>query len=257
MKNEITSLNNQLDECCHATQPQVVLIRHAQSEWNRQNRFTGWADPPLTDTGVIEAVQAGDLLMAKGFDFNVAYSSRLQRAVNTLDILLTRLDKTHMPRAQDWRLNERHYGVLQGVNKTEAMQQAGEHQVWRWRRGYEDRAEPVLRTNPTHPAHDPLYADIEPHMLPGVENLAQTRQRVMEFWREQVAPRIKNGERVLISAHGNTLRALLMDLAGMTIAQVESFEIPTATPILCDFDRNGQLTNWQYLEKNYQAARFA
>jgi 2,3-bisphosphoglycerate-dependent phosphoglycerate mutase len=238
-------------------QPPVVLIRHAQSQWNKENRFTGWADPPLTDSGVIEAVHAGDLLKTMGYGFDVAYSSRLQRAVNTLDILLTRLDKISIPRAQDWRLNERHYGMLQGVNKAKAMRQVGEHQVWRWRRGYEDRAEPLLRTNPTHPAHDPLYADIQPHVLPGVENLAQTRQRVMEFWREQVAPRIKNGERILISAHGNTLRALLMDLANMTVAQVESFEIPTATPILCDFNASGQLTNWQYLDMNHQAARLA
>ena len=232
-------------------QPQtipVILVRHAQSQWNKENRFTGWADPALTANGVAEARRAGEWLHSHGYAFDVAYSSRLQRAIVTLDVLLQQLGHTKIPRYQDWRLNERHYGALQGVDKSEAAAQAGEHQVWRWRRGYEDMAATLLRTDLAHPANDRHYADIDPRLLPGVENLAQTRQRVVNFWKEQIVPRIHNGERVIISAHGNTLRALLMELADMSIEQVESFEIPTATPIEYLFARDGEPVSWRYLD---------
>lgn len=225
----------------------VVLIRHAQSQWNKENRFTGWANPPLTDAGINEAEQAGQWLDANGYNFDVAYSSRLQRAITTLDILLEQSGQTCIPRQQDWRLNERHYGALQGVDKAAATAQVGEHQVWRWRRGYEDRATPLLHTDQAHPINDDLYKDVNAQLLPGAENLAQTRERVVQFWQGQIVPRIQQGKRVLISAHGNTLRALLMELAAMSIAEVEGFEIPTATPILCRFKRNGQMQDWDYL----------
>lgn len=231
----------------------VILIRHAQSQWNLENRFTGWANPPLTQAGEQEARQAGKLLAASGFTFDAAYSSRLQRATTTLDILLDELQSQGLPRREDWRLNERHYGTLQGLNKAEAAQSTGEHQVWRWRRGYLDKAEPLLRSDPAHPLHDPLYRDVPPHLLPGVENLVQTRARVMDFWREQIVPRIRQGERLLISTHGNTLRALLMDLSGMSVHEVESFEIPTATPIEYHFDGNGQPLYWHYLDQGAAA----
>jgi 2,3-bisphosphoglycerate-dependent phosphoglycerate mutase len=227
----------------------VILIRHAQSQWNQENRFTGWADPPLTGTGVAEARAAGEWLRINGYRFDVAYSSRLRRAISTREILLEQLDQPDLPRLDDWRLNERHYGTLQGVNKAEAAERVGEHQVWRWRRGYEDRAEPLLHSNPDHPVNNPLYADVDPQQLPGVENLAQTRARVVNFWQEQIAPRIRQGERVLISAHGNTLRALLMDLDGMSVADVESFEIPTGTPILYRFTHDGRPLDWRYLDR--------
>jgi 2,3-bisphosphoglycerate-dependent phosphoglycerate mutase len=232
----------------------VILIRHAQSQWNRENRFTGWADPALTEAGVAEAQQAGEWLHANGYRFDVAYSSRLQRAIHTLDILLDQPGQQDIPRYQDWRLNERHYGALQGVDKTQAAAQVGEHQVWRWRRGYEDRAEPLLRTEATHPANDALYADVDPRLLPGVENLQQTRARVAAFWQEEIAPRIHNAERVLISAHGNTLRALIMELEQMSVEQVESFEIPTATPIEYRFTREGESLGWRYLDTRGNAA---
>jgi 2,3-bisphosphoglycerate-dependent phosphoglycerate mutase len=235
----------------------VVLIRHAQSQWNRENRFTGWANPPLTEAGIAEAIQAGEWLYRHGYRFDVAWSSRLQRAITTLDILLEQIGQQDIPRQQDWRLNERHYGALQGVDKAKAAAQVGEQQVWCWRRGYTDRAMPLLPGDPGHPGNDPLYADVAPHLLPAVENLAETRARVMMFWQEHVAPRIKKGERVLISAHGNTLRALLMDLAGMSVQQVEGFEIPTATPILYRFDHNGQPLDWRYLNGELDMARSA
>ena len=235
----------------------VILIRHAQSVWNQENRFTGWANPPLTTAGEAEAKQAGEWLQHHGYRFDVAYSSRLQRAITTLDILLEELGSTSMPRFEDWRLNERHYGVLQGINKAEAATEVGEYQVWRWRRGYTDRAEPLLRTDPAHPVNDPLYVDVDPHRLPGVESLAQTRARVEAFWHEQIVPRIKKGERVLISAHGNTLRALLMSLADWSIEQVESFEIPTATPIEYIFDGNANTLEWHYLPTSFTSAKSA
>lgn len=235
----------------------VILIRHAQSQWNRENRFTGWANPELTAAGITEAQQAADHLRAQEYHFDVAYSSRLQRAISTLDILLERLGQSDLPRLQDWRLNERHYGALQGVDKTQAAAEVGEHQVWRWRRGYEDRATPLLRSDPRHPCNDPMYADVTPHQLPGAENLAQTRERVALFWDEQIVPSIRKGERVLISAHGNTLRALLMDLAGMSIEEVEGFEIPTATPILYSFDSSGTPLDWRYLNSRSEIIKTA
>lgn len=233
---------------------EVVMIRHAQSEWNRENRFTGWADPPLTAAGAAEAVSAAGLLRGYGQRFDVAYSSRLQRAVATVDILLEALGQAPVPVLRDWRLNERHYGVLQGVDKAAATTLFGARQVWRWRRGYRDRARPLADSHPDHPRGNPLYADVTPALLPGVENLSETRTRVAAFWYEQIAPRIRRGERVLLGAHGNTLRALLMELDGMSESEVESFEIPTAAPILYRFDRAGRALGWQYLAASHGTA---
>ena len=235
----------------------VVLIRHAQSQWNLENRFTGWADPSLTKAGVAEAIHAGETLRSQGYRFDVAFRSRLQRAIVTLDILLQGIDQTEVPRFQDWRLNERHYGSLQGTDKAQATARVGAHQVWRWRRGYQERAEPLPVSDPGHPLNNPLYADVQPHRLPGAENLAQTRARVVEFWEEQIAPRTRQGQHVLISAHGNTLRALLMELAGMSIQEVEDFEIPTATPILYHFDDYARPVEWRYMEATAETAKSA
>lgn len=233
----------------------VVLIRHAQSQWNRENRFTGWADPPLTGAGIAEARVAGTRLREQGFVFDAACSSRLQRAVTTLDILLEELGQDEIPREQAWQLNERHYGALQGLDKGEATARHGEEQVWRWRRGYHDRAGALSREDERHSCHDPLCQDIDPAHLPDVENLAETRERVMRYWNDEIVPRICCGERLLISAHGNTLRALIMALSNMTTEEVERFEIPTATPIVYHFDRNATPLDWDYLnEQNNQAA---
>ena len=225
----------------------VVLIRHAQSQWNLENRFTGWANPPLTQAGLHEAEHAGRMLHEHGYQFDVAFSSRLTRAQQTLDVILDTLQQSDIPQYQDWRLNERHYGLLQGVNKAEKSKEVGEQQVWRWRRGYEDKAEPLPRTDPTHPVNDPLYHDVDPVLLPDVENLVETRTRVMQFWQERIAPYIRLGERVLISGHGNTLRALIMGLADLSVEQVESFEIPTGEPIIYNFNRHAEPISWHYL----------
>ena len=240
----------------HAAIP-VVMLRHAQSQWNLENRFTGWADPPLTEAGVAEAKQAGAYLREHGFQFDVAYSSRLQRAIHTLDVLLDCLGQHDMLRYTDWRLNERHYGMLQGIDKAAATAMVGEQQVWRWRRSYEEQAAPLLHSDPAHPINDPKYVDIDPNLLPSVENLAHTRVRVAAFWQERIVPHLRNGERVLLSGHGNTLRALLMQLAGMSVAEVESFEIPTATPIVFDFDHDAQPRDWHYLDCHSEVAKSA
>jgi 2,3-bisphosphoglycerate-dependent phosphoglycerate mutase len=231
----------------------VVLIRHAQSQWNLENRFTGWADPGLTASGIAEARRAAHDLERHGYVFDRAYSSRLQRAVATRDLILDETGQAHVPRAEDWRLNERHYGALQGLDKTEATARVGEQQVWRWRRGYTDRAAPIVVTDPGHPCNDPAYADVDPARLPSVENLAETRERVVEFWEDTVIPRVRAGDRLLISAHGNTLRALIMALSGMSVDAVEAFEIPTATPIVYTLTPSGRALNWQYLAPGQDA----
>jgi 2,3-bisphosphoglycerate-dependent phosphoglycerate mutase len=235
----------------------VVMIRHAQSLWNKENRFTGWADPPLTEAGVQEAKLAGDILKILGYQFDMAYSSCLHRASHTLDILLERIGQAHLTRTQDWRLNERHYGALQGKDKAEMIARMGEQQVWRWRRGYEDRADPLSKTDARHPIHDGRYVAIDPQVLPDVENLAETRLRIMAFWQEQVQPRMLRGKRILLSAHGNSLRALLMGLGDMSVAEVEAFEIPTATPIVYEFDQKGRPLQWNYLDVGVESARLA
>ncbi len=227
---------------------EVVLIRHAQSEWNRENRLTGWADPTLSEAGIAEAHRAGRLLRETGYRFDHGYTSRLQRAHHTLAILLHELGQTGLATRQEWRLNERHYGALQGLNKGEIARQVGTEQLHRWCRGYLDLPPPLHPDDARHPANDPLHADLPAEWLPRYENLDQTRNRVMHFWSEQVVPRMARGERLLLSAHGNTLRALIMALDGMSAAEVEQLAIPTAAPILYRFDDNGVPQGWHYLE---------
>lgn len=227
---------------------EVVLIRHAQSQWNEENRFSGWTDPPLTQLGIDEAHSAGQQLYEAGYQFDYAYSSRLQRASHTLDILLEGLYQTALPVEQEWRLNERHYGALQGLNKEAMKRHAGLEQVNHWRRGFLDLPPPLALTDPQHPVNDPLYTDVPDTLLPSMENLDQTRRRVTAFWNQEVTPRLEQGQRILISAHGNTLRALIMTLDNMRVAEVEKFEIPTATPIVYRFDRSGTPLDWHYLE---------
>ena len=227
---------------------EVVLIRHAQSQWNWENRFTGWADPALTEAGICEAHTAGCALRQAGFRIDYGYTSRLQRAVHTLEILQQELGQESLGTQQDWRLNERHYGALQGKNKAETARLAGAEQVLRWRRGYLDLPAPLPPSDPAHPRNDPRYADIPAQLLPSFENLDITRERVSAFWNEKVVPRLQRGERLLISSHGNTLRALIMELDGMSVAEVEAFEIPTATPIVYRFDSHGRPLGWHYLD---------
>jgi 2,3-bisphosphoglycerate-dependent phosphoglycerate mutase len=226
----------------------VVMIRHAQSTWNAEGRFTGWADPPLTDLGRAEAEKAGRALKQNGYSFDRVFTSLLQRAAATAEIILQELNQPKVALEADWRLNERHYGALQGLSKQDLRDQAGDEQVHRWRRGYRDFPPALTDEDPRHPRFDARYADLPRALLPGVENLADTRARAFAFWREKVVPAITAGDRVMISAHGNTLRGLIMALANMTEAEVEQFEIPTGTPIIYRFDEAGEPLSWTYLK---------
>lgn len=226
----------------------VVMIRHAQSTWNAAGKFTGWADPLLTELGKAEAIKAGQMLLQHGFHFDRVYTSRLKRAIDTASIILGVMREPNVPVQQDWRLNERHYGALQGLSKEDLRAQAGDAQVHRWRRGYLDTAPALANDDPRHPKYDEQYADVPRERLPSVESLADTRSRALEFWREQIDPALQKGERILISAHGNTLRALIMALADMSQQEVEQFEIPTGTPIIYRFDANGKPVSWHYLD---------
>jgi 2,3-bisphosphoglycerate-dependent phosphoglycerate mutase len=227
----------------------VVLVRHAQSQWNLEGRFTGWADPPLTAHGRAEAERAGRLLADRYGAFARVYSSRLQRARETAEILARRVGTPGREIREDWRLNERHYGALQGIDKAVKAAEVGDAQVWRWRRGYLDRPPEMDPGNPGHPARQTQWTDLERGVLPSAESLAEVRSRVMGFWDDEIAPLLGRGGPVLIASHGNTLRALLMALDGMGVDEVERFEIPTAAPIRYRLARDGRPLGWHYLAR--------
>lgn len=226
----------------------VILVRHAQSQWNAENRFSGWADPPLTRAGRQEAVTAGQLLQKHGYAFDKVYTSVLQRAGETAHIILEQMPNQTPPVEACWQLNERHYGTLQGLNKAQMADEVGEDLVWRWRRSYRELPPPLDYDDPRHTRFDERYSAIDPTQLPCSENLEITRQRAITFWNNRITPHIHKQERVLISSHGKTLRALLMGLTDMSIDEVESFEIPTGTPILCRFNKDGKCQSWEYIE---------
>ena len=213
----------------------LVLIRHGESAWNKENRFTGWTDVDLTPQGVEEARAAGRLLAAEGYDFDFAFTSVLKRAIRTLNLGLEEMDRLWLPVEKDWRLNERHYGSLQGLNKAEMAQQFGEAQVLVWRRSY-DTPPPALEAgDPRDAANDRRYASVGSR-VPRTECLKDTVERVVPFWNERIAPRVSAGERVLVAAHGNSLRALVKHLDGMSDEDIVSLNIPTAVPLVYELD---------------------
>ena len=228
--------------------PVAIMIRHAQSEWNLAGRFTGWANPSLTLAGREEAERAAASIVAAGFRFGRVYSSRLRRARDTARIILQQSGQSDLPIVEDWRLNERHYGALQGKDKVEMAARVGEAQVWRWRRGYNDVPPKMAHDNPAHPRNDTYWSDIDSVCLPNGESLAATRNRVMDFWDERIKPMLCSDSPLLISSHGNTLRALLMALDDMSVEEVESFEIPTGVPIVYSFSSSGEPSSWRYLD---------
>ena len=225
----------------------IVLLRHGQSQWNLENRFTGWVDVDLTEQGRQEAKAAGDLLRAKGFRFDRAYTSVLKRAIRTLWITLDSLDQMWLPVQNDWRLNERHYGALTGLNKSETAAKYGEAQVLKWRRAYDIRPEPLNQASDYWPAKDPRYAGLNPSLLPATECLKDTIDRVLPCWQSEIAPRVLAGERLLISAHGNSIRALIKYLEGMSEQDIIALNIPTAQPLVIELDANLRFLNRYYL----------
>lgn len=225
----------------------VIFVRHAQSQWNLENRFSGWADMPLSDRGKSEGLEAARLIADQAIKFDFAYSSMLTRAMETLDIILDEIGQQPVT-AIDWRLNERHYGALQGLNKTETEEKYGEQQYFRWRRGYADRPPALAEDDPRHPRFDSRFDELPRHILPATESLADTEKRVVEFWLEKVQPQIREGKNILISAHGNTLRALVKYLNQLSVEEVEKLEVPTGKPILYNFDKHGKVIGFGYLQ---------
>lgn len=225
----------------------LVLLRHGESEWNRANRFTGWADVDLTDTGRDEALEAGRLLRGEGYDFDRCYTSVLKRAIRTLWIVLDEMDRMWLPVHRDWRLNERHYGALQGLNKAETAAKYGDEQVHTWRRSYSVRPPALEPDDERHPRHDPRYRDLSDDELPLTECLADTVARFMPSWNATIAPAISAGEGVLIAAHGNSLRALVKHLEGMSNEAITGVNIPTGMPLVYTLDEGMRPVDRRYL----------
>ncbi len=226
---------------------QLVLLRHGESDWNLQNRFTGWTDVDLTEKGVREAIESGKLLKEEGFTFDFAYTSVLKRAIRTLNFVLDEMDLAWIPVEKTWRLNERHYGALQGLNKEETAKKYGEAQVKIWRRSFATPPPPMEPADERSAHHDPRYASLRPEDIPPGESLKDTIARMMPCWESQIAPGIRAGKRVIVAAHGNSLRALVMHLDQMSETAILEFNIPTGVPLVYDLDDNLRSRGRRYL----------
>jgi 2,3-bisphosphoglycerate-dependent phosphoglycerate mutase len=214
----------------------LVLLRHGESTWNKENRFTGWTDVDLTETGREEAARAGDLMKEGGYVFDVVYTSVLIRAIRTMFIALDRMKLLWIPEVKSWRLNERHYGALQGLNKAETAAKHGEAQLKIWRRSYDVQPPPLSRDDERHPSHDPRYAALSPSDWPDTECLKDTVARFLPLWHEEIEPAIRSGKRVLIAAHGNSLRALVKYLDNVSDKKIVELNIPTGIPLVYELD---------------------
>ncbi|MFH1914227.1 MAG: 2,3-diphosphoglycerate-dependent phosphoglycerate mutase [Pseudomonadota bacterium] len=235
----------------------LVLVRHGQSEWNLENRFTGWTDVDLTAQGVREAVEGARLLREGGFDFDLAHTSVLRRAIRTLWLLQEELDLMWLPVFKTWRLNERHYGALQGLNKAETAARYGDEQVFVWRRSFDTPPPPLDQDDERHPGRDRRYASLAPGEVPRCESLKETIARTMPYWFDTVAPQIRAGKRVLLVAHGNSLRGLVKYLDSMDDEAITKLNIPTGLPLVYDLDDDLKATNRYYLGDPEEAARAA
>jgi 2,3-bisphosphoglycerate-dependent phosphoglycerate mutase len=225
----------------------LVLLRHGESDWNRENRFTGWTDVDLSPTGIDEARRAADVLLDRGFTFDIAYTSLLKRAIRTLWIVLDGMDLMWIPVHRSWRLNERHYGSLQGLNKAETAARHGEQQVKIWRRSYDVRPPALEPTDERFPGHDRRYASLTETELPRTESLKDTVARFLPYWHETIAPVVRSGKRVVIAAHGNSLRALVKHLDGVSDADIVGLNIPTGVPLVYELDENLRPIRHEYL----------
>lgn len=233
----------------------LVLVRHGESQWNKENRFTGWVDVDLSEKGRAEALQAGRLMRAEGFVFDFAYTSVLKRAVRTLWIALEQMDAMWVPVHTSWRLNERHYGALQGLNKVETVAKYGEEQVKIWRRSYDTPPPLLTPEEQAAQAREPRFHTIEPGNFPRGETLKSTLERLLPLWSQKVAPRILKGERILIAAHGNSLRALVQHLEGMSREEIMELNIPTGTPLVYELNERLAVVSKRYLGDPEEVAR--
>ena len=226
---------------------QLILLRHGESVWNRENVFTGWTDVDLSEQGMVEARQAGKRLLADGLRFDVAFTSVLKRAIRTLWIVLDDLDLMWIPVRNSWRLNEKHYGALQGLNKVETAAKFGEEQFMIWRRSYDTPPPPLDENDKRHPRFDPRYKDMNPAELPRTECLKDTLTRFLPYWHGEIAPEIKQGKRVVIAAHGNSLRSLVKHLDNISDADIVALNIPTGIPLIYELDDNLKPLKHYYL----------
>lgn len=214
----------------------LVLVRHGESTWNKENRFTGWTDVDLSNKGVKEAIEGGRLLKEGGYTFDVAYTSVLKRAIRTLWLVLDEMDLMWIPVYRDWRLNERHYGALQGLNKPETAERYGEKQVKIWRRSYDVPPPALTKDDPRYPGNDPRYSNLKPQEVPFTECLKDTVARVLPCWHEVIAPAVKSGIRVLVAAHGNSMRAIVKMLDNVSDNDIVGLDIPTGFPLVYELD---------------------
>jgi len=235
----------------------LVLIRHGESTWNLENRFTGWTDVDLTPTGVEQAKQAGRLLKAEGYEFDVAYTSVLKRATRTLWHTLDELDRTWLPVVHSWRLNERHYGALQGLNKADMAKEYGDAQVLVWRRSYDTPPPPLKPTDARSERSDIRYTKLAPDQIPLTECLKDTVARVMPFWNEAMAPAMKSGRRIVVAAHGNSIRALVKYLDDVSDQDIVGLNIPNGIPLVYELDANLKPLRHYYLGDQEAAAKAA
>jgi len=235
----------------------LILLRHGQSVWNQENLFTGWTDVDLSTQGIAEAREAGRLLREDGYIFDVAFTSLLKRAIRTLWIALDQLDQMWIPVTKDWRLNERHYGDLQGLDKAQTAAKHGEVQVKIWRRSYDIPPPPLQSDDPRHPSRDPRYASLDPKDLPSTESLKDTVARFIPYWLGTIVPQVKSGKRVLIAAHGNSLRALVKHLDRVSDSDIVELNIPTGIPLVYELDDALQPVRHYYLGDPEQAAAAA
>jgi len=225
----------------------LVLIRHGESQWNQENRFTGWQDVDLSEKGRAEALKGGNALKERGFKFDVAYTSVLKRAIHTLDYVLNQVDQVWLPVHKEWRLNERHYGALQGLNKAETAAKHGEEQVKIWRRSYDTPPPPMDINDPRHPSKDPRYKGVPANELPSGESLKDTVARFLPVWKNTIAPEIKAGKKVLIVAHGNSLRALMQHLENMTPDEIMGVNMPTGIPMVYELDKDFKVLKKEFV----------
>lgn len=225
----------------------LVLLRHGESIWNKENRFTGWTDVDLTEKGVKEAIEAGKLLKKEGLTFDIAFTSVLKKATKTLDFVLKEMGLTNIPVKKTWRLNERHYGALQGLNKSETAKRYGEKQVFLWRRSYEVRPPALKETDARYPGNDPLYKNLKKEEIPLTESLRDTEMRLLPYWHEEITPAIKQGKKVLIVAHGNSLRALVRYLDNIPSQKIPELNIPLGIPLVYELDENLKPIKHYYL----------
>jgi len=225
----------------------IVLLRHGESTWNRENRFTGWTDVDLTEKGVAEADRAGELLKKEGFAFDKAYTSYLKRAVKTLDRVLDKLDQDWIPVEKNWRLNEKHYGMLQGLNKSETAAKYGDQQVLVWRRSYDIAPDPLAEDDPRNPRFDPRYRLVPDGELPRTESLKETIERIMPYWQCAIFPNLKTADQLLVVAHGNSLRGIIKHLKRISDDDIVNLNLPTAVPYVFEFDDRLNLTKDYFL----------